>query len=393
MGRKFNFDEVIDRRNTACIKWDFSKEFIGADDVLPMWVADMDFRTPEEVSHAIRKRAEHEIYGYSARTEGYFSSIIGWLSRRHNWQIEKDWIIFSPGIVPAINVSVLAFTQPGDEIIVQPPVYFPFFSAVKDHNRILVYNPLKLENGRLSMDFDDLDQKIGSKTKMMVISNPHNPGGSAWTKNELTELTRRCIEKNILILSDEIHSDLVFTPHVHTVTAGLSEDVADRTLTAIAPSKTFNLAGLSTSSVIISNPGLRKLFTKTMDSLHLGQGNIFGAVASEAAYNHGEEWLRQMLNYVKGNIGYIDNFLKKNLPSIRLIVPEATYLVWLDFRGLKMTQDEIKGLLLNKARLGLVDGRMFGPGGEGFWRMNVASPVSMIMEAMQRLEKAMNGKG
>jgi cystathionine beta-lyase len=387
---KYNFDEIIERKNTACIKWDFSKEFIGADDVLPMWVADMDFRVPDCVSRAIKARSEHEIFGYSARPESYYNSIIGWLHRRHNWKIEKDWIIFSPGIVPAINLAVLSLTKPAEEIIVQPPVYFPFFSAVKQHDRKLVYNPLKLEHGRLSMDFTDLEKAVTSKTRMIVISNPHNPGGSAWTKSELSRLAQICLDRNILILSDEIHSDLVFEPCIHTVTATLSPEIAERTITMIAPSKTFNLAGFSTSSVIISDPDIRKTFLKTIEGLHLSQGNIFGAVASEAAYTNGEEWLGQMLLYVMENIDYIGEFLKKKIPGIRLIKPEATYLVWLDFRGLKMTTDEIKDLLMNKAHLGLVDGRMFGPGGDGFQRMNVASPRSMIIEAMERLEKAVN---
>jgi cysteine-S-conjugate beta-lyase len=385
---KYNFDEIIDRRNTACIKWDFSKEFIGEDDVLPMWVADMDFRTPEFVSRAIKARAEHEIYGYSARPAGYFQSIINWLHKKHQWKVEKDWIIFSPGIVPAVNFAVLAFTKPGDEIIVQPPVYFPFFSAVKDHSRTLVYNPLKLDNGRLSMDFEDLKNKINQRTKMVIISNPHNPGGSAWTKSELTSLAEFCISNNILILSDEIHSDLVFKPARHIVTATLSKEIANQTITMMAPSKTFNLAGLSTSSVIISNPELRQNFIRTLESFHIGQGNIFGAIASEASYSHGEEWLGQMLEYVKANINYIDNYLKRNIPVVRLIIPEATYMIWLDFRELNLSVKDLREMILKKAKLGLVDGTMFGPGGEGFQRMNVASPRSMIVDAMQRLEKA-----
>jgi cystathionine beta-lyase len=385
---KYNFDEIIDRKNTACVKWDFSKEFLGEDDLLPMWVADMDFKTPDFITEAIKSRASHPIYGYSARPDGYYNSIIQWLNNKHHWKIERDWIIFSPGIVPAVNLAVLAFTQPGDEVIVQPPVYFPFFSAVKDHERTLVYNQLKLKNGRLSMDFDDLINRISAKTKMIIISNPHNPGGSAWTKQELTRLAEICIPKNILILSDEIHSDLVFKPHRHTVVAALSEETANHTITMIAPSKTFNLAGLSTSSVIISNPELRKTFKSTLDKFHLGMGNIFGTVASEAAYSGGEEWLEQMMDYVKGNVDFVLDYLKKNIPNVKMIEPEATYMVWLDFRELKMPDKELKNFILKKAKLGLVDGPAFGPGGKGFQRMNVACPRSLIANAMHRLEHA-----
>ncbi len=387
---KYNFDEIIDRKNTACIKWDFSKDFLGEDDLLPMWVADMDFKTPDFIAMAVQERAAHEIYGYSARPEGYYSSIINWVNIKHQWKIEKDWIIFSPGIVPAVNLAVLAFTLPGDEIIVQPPVYFPFFSAVKDHERTLVYNHLKLENGRLSMDFKDLEKKITSKTKLIIVSNPHNPGGSAWTKSELTQLAEICLSRNILILSDEIHSDLVFKPFRHTITAALSEEIANHTITMIAPSKTFNLAGLSTSSVIISNPELRKTFKDVLEKFHLGQGNIFGAVASQAAYSHGGEWLEQLMDYLKGNVIFIDEFLKKNIPSVKMIIPEATYMVWLDFRELNLSAQDLKELILKKAKLGLVEGTMFGPGGEGFQRMNIACPRSFIEEAMQRLNQAVN---
>ena len=224
----------------------------------PMWVADMDFKTPDFIIHAVKERANHEIYGYSMRPPGYYQSIVDWVKSLHGWEIEKDWIVFSPGIVPAVNIAVLAFTQPGDEIIVQPPVYFPFFKAVTDHRRKLVYNQLRLDNGRYSMDFDDLKKKITSQTKMIIISNPHNPVGRAWTEMELKELAEICIKNKILILSDEIHSDLVFKPHRHNVMAKLSDEIADHTLTMMAPSKTFNLAGMSTSSVIISNPELRK---------------------------------------------------------------------------------------------------------------------------------------
>ncbi len=387
---KYNFDEIIDRKNTSCVKWDYAEKFIGAKDLLPMWVADMDFKTPDFIVNAINERASHEIYGYTVRPDGYYESIINWINKKHNWKLKRDWIIFSPGIVPAVNMAVMAYTNPGDKIIVQPPVYFPFFSAVTDNGRQLVYNQLKLQNGRYYMDFEDLEKKIDKRTKMIIISNPHNPGGSAWTVEELKRLGEICVEKNVLLVSDDIHSDLVLPPYNHTIAATISQEISDVCITMMAPSKTFNLAGMATSSVIISNPELRNEFQVFLDRVHVGMGNLFGMVASEAAYTHGEEWLGQMLNYVNGNLEYMQNFIIDNIPEIKLIKPEATYMVWLDFRNLKMTDEELKDFIVHKAKLGLNDGPMFGPGGSGFQRMNVACPRSLVEEAMERLKKALN---
>jgi cystathionine beta-lyase len=387
---KYNFDEIIDRKNTSCIKWDYATEFLGEGDLLPMWVADMDYKTPDFIINAIKERANHEIYGYSMRPPGYYQSIVDWVKNRHGWEIKKDWIVFSPGVVPAVNLAVLAFTQPGDEIIVQPPVYFPFFTAVTDHHRKLVYNQLQLVNGHYSMNFDDLNGIITSQTKMIIISNPHNPVGRAWTELELKELAKICIKNKILILSDEIHSDLVFKPNMHCVMTKLSDEIANHTLTMMAPSKTFNLAGMSTSSVIISNPDLRKTFKEMLDKFHLGLGNIFGATASEAAYTFGNDWLDQMLDYVKSNIVFVDDFLKSNLPQVKMIYPEATYMVWLDFRELKLTRKGLNDLILRKAKIGLNDGEVFGPGGEGFHRMNLACPKRYVEIAMEQLKDAIN---
>ena len=388
---KYSFDEIIDRKNTSCIKWDYTKEFLGEADLLPMWVADMDFKTPEFIVGAIRQRAEHEIYGYSMRPQSYYQSIVDWVRNRHNWSIEKEWIQFTPGIVPAINLAVLAFTQTGDEIIVQPPAYFPFFTAVTDHRRKLVYNQLRLESGKYLMDFNDLKKKITSQTKMIIISNPHNPVGRAWTTDELTEMAEICLHNKILILSDEIHGDLVLKPNRHTILADLSSDIANHTITMIAPSKTFNLAGMSTSTVIISNPEHRKTFKSMLDSFHLGLGNIFGAVASEAAYTYGHDWLDQMLEYVKGNVAYVEEFLKSHLPQVKMITPEATYMIWLDFNLLNLSRERLNHLVLRQAKVGLNDGAVFGPGGEGFQRMNLACPRSYIEKALLQLKTSIEG--
>jgi cystathionine beta-lyase len=387
---KYNFDERISRSGTSCVKWDLAETFLGTKDLLPMWVADMDFKTPDFIVEAVKQRTDHEIFGYTVRPESYYSSIIDWIGKKHNWSIEKDWIGFSPGIVPAVNMAVMAYTKPGDKIIIQPPVYFPFFSAVRDNGRQLVYNQLVLNNGRYDMDFDDLVNKIDSRTRMIIISNPHNPGGSAWTAEELTKLGKICVEKNIVLISDEIHSDLVLPPFKHTIAANLSEEIAKVTVTMMAPSKTFNLAGMATSSVIISDPQLRNTFQVMLDRVHVGMGNLFGMVASEAAYTHGKEWLDELIEYVKGNIDFVEDYVANQLPKVKMIRPEATYLIWLDFQELGLNDEELNTFIQEKAKLGLNDGPRFGPGGEGFQRMNVACPRSMVVEAMERLKRAIN---
>lgn len=387
---KYNFDERYKRQGTSCVKWDFSETYFQAKDLLPMWVADMDFKTPPFIIDAVKKRAEHEIYGYTVRPDSYYTSIIDWIGKKHQWKIEKDWIIFSPGIVPAVNMAVMAYTQPGDKVIVQPPVYFPFFSAVRDNGRQLIMNELVLKDGRYYMDFEDLEKQIDNRTKMIIISNPHNPGGSAWTSEELKQLGEICIKHNVLLISDEIHSDLVIPPFKHTVAANISKEIANVTISMMAPSKTFNLAGMASSSVIISNPALRNTFQVMIDNVHVGMGNLFGMVASEAAYTHGEKWLGQLLEYIKGNLDYLEDYLKKNIPQVKMIRPEATYLVWLDFRELGMNDEELKQFVLEKAKLGLNHGPVFGQGGSGFQRMNVACPRSIVEEAMERLNRAIN---
>jgi cystathionine beta-lyase len=388
---KWNFEEPVPREGTDCIKYDLRQETFGRADIIPMWVADMDFRTPSFITEKLRERVGHEIYGYSFRPEEYFSTMIRWLDTRHKWKVEKDWICFSPGIVPALNLSTLAFTRPGDTVIIQPPVYTPFFSAVESHGRNLLLNPLVEENGYWRMDLDSLKRSVTANTTMIILSNPHNPVGRAWSAGELNELVSFCLENKILILSDEIHCDLIMPGYKHTPVASLSADAADITVTCIAPSKTFNLAGLSTSSVIISNPVLRKYFIKKIDSLHIGNGNIFGNIASAAAYSGGGEWVDELMRYIALNAALVKEFCEEHIPEIIPVMPEATYMIWLDCRKLAMTGSEIKDFFVSKAGVGLNEGSSFGKGGEGFMRMNLAAPRSTVRKAMEQIGAAAEG--
>lgn len=385
---EYNFDEPLKREGTSCVKYDSRQEIFGKKDVIPMWVADMDFKCPPAVTDALRQRLKHEILGYTVRREEYFSSIKKWLRKRYEWHIENEWIVFSPGIVPALNICTLAFTEPGDKIIVQPPVYFPFFNAVTDHKRKLLFNRLKETNGQWSIDFDDLERKAAQGARMMLLSSPHNPVGRSWSKEELEKLSRICLDNNILIISDEIHADLVLPGHRHIPLAKISGPVADNTLTCMAPSKTFNLAGLSTSSMIISNPGLRKKFEDAINSLHITGGNIFGTEASIAAYSFGEDWLDQLLLYIKNNIEYLVVRLKE-VELVSPVIPEATYMVWLDCRRMKMSGHELNDFFINKAGVGLSEGSMFGPGGEGFMRINLACNHDTLRKAMDNIINAL----
>lgn len=383
----YDFDKVVDRESTANIKYDLREKFFEKKDVLPMWVADMDFETPNFIRNAVKNRLEHPIYGYTFRDDGYTKSIINWVEERHNWKLEKDWIVYSPGIVPALNFSTLAFTVPGDSILVQSPVYFPFFTAATDHDRKLLNNQLVYENGRYTIDFDDFEEKAKSAS-MFFLSSPHNPVGRVWTYEELTRLGNICVENNVIIISDEIHNDLILPGYKHTPMASISEEIANITVTCIAPSKTFNLAGLATSSVIISNEELREKFEKIINTLHLSLGNIFGAVASQAGYNHGQNWVDELMKYVATNNSLLMEGLKDT--KIKIIVPEATYLTWLDFNDYKIDDDRIKEILINVAGLGLSHGPMFGDGGQGFQRINLAAPKSIILTAIQKISDAFN---
>lgn len=384
--KKYNFDELINRTGTNCIKYDARKMFFGNEDVLPLWVADMDFRTPNFIVDAIKKRAEHEVFGYTFRAESYTQAIVNWLKRRHNWEIKPEWITFSPGVVAGLTMAIEALSKPGDGVIVQPPVYFPFFDSVKGTGREMIENPLKLENGRYYFDLDDLKRKITPTTRLLLLSNPHNPGGMAWNEHELTSLAQICIENKIIIISDEIHSDLIFDGYKHTPLAGISEEIAQNTVVCMAPSKTFNTAGLTTSFLVIPNKQHFVAFERVMRLPHLHMGNIFGTAALEAAYTHGDEWLGQLLQYLQANYDFLEQFFSQHMPKVKVMKPEATYLIWLDFSAYGLTDEALNKTLID-AGVGLNRGTQFGKQGSGFMRINIGCPRPVLKEALERIAK------
>jgi len=386
--KKYNFDEIIPREGTNCMKYDAREWIFKTNDVLPLWVADTDFRTPDFIVEAIKNRTEHEIYGYTVKPESYFEAVICWMKRRHNWKIKKEWISFSPGVVAGLTLAIEAFSKPGDGVVVQPPVYFPFFESVKGTKRKMIENPLKLENGRFTFDFDDLKSKIEKNTRLLLLCNPQNPGGMVWTQNELEKLSDICLENNIVVISDEIHSDLVFSGNRHIPFATISEEAAKNSVVCMAPSKTFNVAGLASSLVIIPDKTKFARYERALNVGHLGMGNIFGSVALEAAYTSGDEWLDQLLDYLWENYLFLEDFIRENLPKVKVMKPEATYLIWLDFREYGMNDEELMKFTVEKAKVGLNNGGRFGTGGDGWLRLNIGCPRSVLGEGLRRLKSA-----
>jgi cystathionine beta-lyase len=385
---EYNFDQKFDRTNTSSVKYDLRKVVFGKTDVIPMWVADMDFETPDFIREAVIKRANHPVYGYTFRENTYYQPIIDWMQSHHNWNIQRDDIIYSPGIVPALSFAVLAFTQPGDKIIIQTPVYPPFFGAVRDHQRELVLNNLIKSNDSYQIDFEQLETQARD-AKMLILCNPHNPVGRCWTKSELEMIADICLRNHVLVLSDEIHADLVMPGFKHQVFANLSPEISEITITAHAPSKTFNLAGLATSSVIITNEEHRKKFSQIIDNMHLSMGNLFGSIASTAAYTYGEVWRMQLIEYLNENINITQRFISENIPDLKMFRPEATYMIWLDFQKFKLDDISLKNKLIHEAGLGFNPGTDFGPGGEACMRMNIACQRSILIEALERLKSVL----
>jgi len=387
--QNWSFDKVIDRSETQSAKWDYFEK-----DLLPLWVADMDFRVPQPIINAIIDRAKHGIFGYSYFHSAYFDSVLDWFKRRYDWEIKKEWLAFTPGVIPAINLAIQSFSNPGDKIIIQDPVYYPFFGAIQNNGRKSLSNPLNLINGRYQMNFDDLRQKVKDpRAKILILCSPHNPVGRVWTRDELLQIGDICIENEILIISDEIHCDLVYTGIKHTNFASISNNFALNSITCTSLSKTFNLAGLQLSNILIPNKKLRQTFTNTIESVFIPEEfgylpNDLSLVAFTAAYQKCDEWLDSLLKYLQKNLEFLISFIKKKIPQIEVIEPEGTYLVWLDFRKLGIEYDKLENFLFKKAKVALDDGFKFGSGGEGFQRINIACPRSILEKALERLHNA-----
>jgi cystathionine beta-lyase len=388
---KYNFDEIIDRRNTSCVKFDAVAERLGRNDFIPLWVADMDFLSPPCVIEALKKRVEHGIFGYTFPSPGYYRSIIDWLQKRHHLTVKKEYVTFVPGVVKGIAFAIDEFTQKGDNVIIQPPVYHPFRIVTEGLERQVINNPLVLEKGRYRMDVDGLKKAVAENDcRVLILCNPHNPGGRIWSPEELAVIAEICYDKGILVISDEIHADLALPGYRHTPFVSVSEKAAQNSITFMAPSKTFNIAGMVSSFAVIPNADIRKRYVGYLEKRELNQGDLFAYTATQAAYEGGEEWLGELLKYIQGNIDFVSDFLATHIPQIKPMVPEASFLVWLDCRGLGLSQKELVHLFRDKAHLVLNDGTMFGKEGEGFMRMNVGSPRAVIEKALINLKNAVN---
>ncbi|HWP97932.1 MAG TPA: MalY/PatB family protein [Syntrophomonadaceae bacterium] len=379
----YNFDKIVSRRHTNCAKWDEVGE-----DLLPMWVADMDFQSPPEVIAALEERVRHGIFGYSGGYEGWDTAFIQWMKRRFGWQVDREWITTSPGVVPALDMLIRALTEPGDGVVIQPPVYCPFFAVVRNNGRKLLENPLIYDGCKYRMDLDNLERQLNPGVKLLILCSPHNPVGRMWEPRELAALGDICLEHGIRVISDEIHADLVFPGQRHTVFASLSSELEQNCAICTAPSKTFNIAGIQASNITIPNPEIRSAYRQVLNTGELGLPNVFAIAAAEAAYTQGEAWLDEMMIYVRDNFKYLQKFMAENIPRIKIIEPEATYLVWLDCRSLGMNNQQLDRFIRDQARLVLSPGHIFGSAGSGFQRMNIACPRAILEEALRRLESA-----
>ncbi len=399
----YNLDEVINRQGTRSVKWEFVKkndEMVFSDAtnpkygdkrLLPLWVADMDFRCPPAVIEALAARVEHGIFGYTGLVDSYYDAVFNWCKRRYGWDVEKEWMTTTPGIVAALFMLVQAYTEPGDKVLIQNPVYHPFSYAINENGRQIVSNSLLYANGRYTMDFDDLAEKVADpEVKLAILCSPHNPVGRVWTREELTRFGEICIENDVVVVSDEIHCDLILKDQTFTNFATISEKFAQNSIICIAPSKTFNLAGLKTSNIIIPNPELREKFTQALAVNGIHGVNAFGTIALEAAYNHGEAWLEQVLDYIEANYIYLKTYLAAHMPQVAVAPLEGTYLAWCDFNRLGMNHTTLNEIVLERAKVFLNDGAVFGVEGEGFLRVNIACPRSILVEALERIVTAVN---
>ncbi len=388
MSGGFDFDYEIDREGSHSVKYDGRQGMFGKSDVIPVWVADMDFATPPAVTRALAQRAAHPIYGYTLFPDSLYDSLIDWMLRRHGWTIQRDWIVMCPGVVPSLNAAVMAFTQPGESVIIQPPVYFPFFSAVTQTGRKLIPNPLQLENGRYTIDFDHLEQ-CAKNARLLLLCSPHNPVGRVWNSDELERLLAIAAKHDVVVFSDEIHADLIYPGHQHHAIATLPQNTG-KIITAVAPSKTFNIPGLNLSTLIIPDKSIRNSIMQVFNNMHVSASNPFSITAFETAYREGEAWLDDLLIYLRDTRDSVTAFLATHLPEIKIIQPEGTYLLWLDCRALDMTDAQLKHFFIHEAGVGMSPGILFGNEGSGFMRLNIGAPRRTILSVLEHIREARN---
>ncbi|GAB3803481.1 MalY/PatB family protein [Virgibacillus kimchii] len=382
------FSELHDRKNTRSVKWDMLEPVFQTSDVLPMWVADMDFKAPEAVNNALIQRAEHGIYGYTIIDDDVKNAIVNWLNRRHNWKIDQNWLTFSPGVVTSLHMAIQAFTEPQDKVLVQTPVYGPFYSVIESHERELVKNELVYKDAYYTIDFQDFEEKLKTGVKAFILCSPHNPVGRVWKQEELEEMARLCLKYDVLIISDEIHADLVLPGNKHIPIATLSEEIAENTITTMAPSKTFNLAGLQASFIVTKNKDMRLKLKDFLGKQGFHFLNTMGNAAIEAAYNHGEAWLDELLTVIDENKKYVMDMFAKNTPELKVINAEGTYLLWIDCSGLNMDNKELKKFMIEEAKVGLNAGAEYGDEGGQFMRMNLGCPKATVEEGVRRIVDA-----
>ena len=389
MSTKYNFDKIIDRHGTGALAVDVLNERYGRPDLTPMWVADMNFETPEFITDTLRRRLDHSLYGYTDMPADFWPTVIKWIADHHQWNVDSEWMRFIPGIVKGIGFVVNVFCKPDEKVIIQPPVYHPFRLTPLGNKREVVMNPLIMnEDGSYSMDFEGLAKVADEKCRVLILANPHNPAGIVWDVDTLRRLADFCSERGIIVISDEIHCDMAHKGFKHHPFASVSERAAQCSITFGAPSKTFNIAGIVSSYCVVPNEELRRPFFEWLDANELSEPTIFSPIATIAAFQNGEEWRQQMLEYVEANIDFVDNFLKTRIPQIKALRPQASFLIWLNCRDLNLDHDALNRLFVDGARLALNDGEMFGEEGRGFMRMNIASPRAVLQDAMERLEQA-----
>lgn len=389
--KTYDFDKVVERKGTGAIKTDALGKVYGKDDLIPLWVADMDFETPDFIVEALKKRMEHPVFGYTALPDNYWETVSRWIEERHGWKTECSWMTFIPGIVKGIGMAVNALLEKDEKVIIQPPVYHPFRLIPQKNGREVVFNPLRqMEDGTYEMDFENLEAVCDERCRMLILSNPHNPAGIVWSRETLEKLAEFCHSRKIIVVSDEIHCDMALFGNRHIPFASVSEKAAKCSITFGAPSKTFNIAGIVSSYAIVPDEKLRERFFRWLEASELSAAHLFAPIATMAAFNNGEEWRQQMIRYIEGNIRFIEDFCAENLPQIKPLRPQASFLIWLDCRGLGLGHDDLIDLFVNKAGLALNDGEMFSPGGEGFMRLNVGTSRKILEQAMNRLQDAIN---